>query len=52
MKQKIYSLIWWLSESSGIGLGKHAPRVFEGMMGFNKGVELDDAGRPVNKEDR
>lgn len=29
----IWRFIWWLSETSGIGIGRFAPFVFERMIG-------------------
>lgn len=41
-----YTLLWNLSEWSGIGLGKYAPYVFSKMIGC-EGVEVDSLGQPL-----
>lgn len=33
MSRWVYSAIWWLSESTGVGLGHLAPYVFHQMIG-------------------
>lgn len=51
MSKKFWSIIWNVSEFTGIGLGKYAPYVFEKMLGIN-GIELDDLGNKISKSIR
>lgn len=46
MKKCFYTLIWNVSEFTGIGLGKYAPYVFGKMIGSD-GVEIDSEGRSL-----
>lgn len=46
MKQWLYTQLWNISEFTGIGLGRFAPKVFEGMIGY-KGNEIDSLGNKL-----
>lgn len=50
LKQKFFGVVWWLSETTGVGLGRFAPYVFHCMIGAdqyrcvnptNEWVEID-----------
>lgn len=41
-----WTLVWNLSELTGIGLGRYAPFVFERMLGV-EGEEIDSLGRKL-----
>ena len=45
MSSWFYSVIWWLSENTGIGLGRFAPYVFHQMIGGDK------VCKEINSED-
>lgn len=53
MPVNFWAFVWWLSETSGIGLGRFAPFVFERMIGGKgkrvvKGASVDEqAGAPI-----
>jgi len=42
----LFRIIWWLSETFWIPLGRFAPYVFGKMIG-SKPVEIDDLGNPI-----